>query len=126
MPEAPAQPPATTQAVLDKAKEVGALLARHEAVRKLDAATAALESDVEARRAANDLARLADELAQREAQGQPATEQDRAKLTQAQAAVARSAALRGFQVAQMDYLDLLRSIDRQIAGDGPGAANPRG
>ncbi|MEM7680978.1 MAG: YlbF family regulator [Planctomycetota bacterium] len=117
-----AQAPATTQAVLDQARAVGALLARHEVTQKLDAAATTLEADVDARRAANDLARLADALSKKEAQGQPASAEDRAKLTQAQAAVSQSIPLRNFQVAQMDYMDLLRSIDRAITESAPPAS----
>ena len=105
---------ATTQDVLDKARELGDLIGEHDAARRLDAAAKALDADREAQRALTDLERHAQALGQKEQAGQPIEVEDKRRLQALQNAVVKSPTLRDFQVAQMDLLDLLRKVDDAI------------
>lgn len=105
---------ATTQEVLDKAKELGDLIAEHDAAKKLDAAVKALDADRDAQRAITDLERHAQSLAKKEQGGQPIEVEDKRKMQALQNAVVKNPTLRDFQVAQMDVLDLLRKVDENV------------
>lgn len=70
----------------------------------------------------NDYNRLLQALAQKEAGGRPIEVEDKRKLEQLQGAVVRNPVLRDLQVAQMDYVDLLRQVDELIQGGAPDAA----
>jgi cell fate (sporulation/competence/biofilm development) regulator YlbF (YheA/YmcA/DUF963 family) len=111
---------ATTQEILKAAKDLGTLVATHEAARKLEAAARKLEADVEAQRLLTDFNRLVSRLSEKEAAGRPIEVDDKRQLEKQQNLVIRNAILRDFQMAQMDYLDLMRKVDDAISG-GPAA-----
>ncbi|MEM1213098.1 MAG: YlbF family regulator [Planctomycetota bacterium] len=118
MPE-PIATPATTEQVLDLARQLGRLIAQHPAAAALDAATQTLEQDTDAQRAANDLNRHTQTLSEKQAAGKPIEVEDKRKLETLQKAVTTSPILGQLQLAQMDYLDLMRRVDQAISGDTP-------
>lgn len=112
---------ATTEDILKRARELGDLIQGHPAAKKLETVLGKLQADLEAQRAMTDYNRLLQTLGEKETAGQPIEVDDKKKLEAAQKAVMRSATLRDFQVAQMDYLDLMRKVDEAIEGAAPGS-----
>ena len=107
---------ASTDQIMEAANALGEMVAEHEATKRMESAVSALESDVDAQRAVADLNRHIESLGKKQAEGQPIEVGDKRRLETLQKAVTRSAVLREVQVAQMDYLDLMRRIDDAITG----------
>lgn len=106
----------TTQEILDAAQKLGKLIASHDSAQKLEQAARKLQGDVEAQRILTDYNRQLEKVADKEAHGKPIEVDDKRQLEKLQASVVRNAVLREFQVAQMDYLDLMRRVDEAMAG----------
>jgi cell fate (sporulation/competence/biofilm development) regulator YlbF (YheA/YmcA/DUF963 family) len=117
---------ATTQEILSAAEKVGKLIASHDTARKLEAAMGRLQADVDAQRVLNDYNRHLQKLGEKEQAGQPIEVAEKQQLEKLQNAVIRNAILRDFQMAQMDYLDLMRKVDEAMAGQGEQAGGPAG
>jgi cell fate (sporulation/competence/biofilm development) regulator YlbF (YheA/YmcA/DUF963 family) len=119
---------ATTQEILKAAEDLGKLISTHETAKKFDDAVRKLQADVEAQRVLNDYNRQLQKLGEKEAAGKPVEVDDKRQLEKLQAAVIRNPLLRQFQIAQMDYLDLMRRVDEAMAGSpgGPEGAAPAG
>ncbi|MCX5662655.1 MAG: YlbF family regulator [Planctomycetota bacterium] len=114
----------TTQDILDAAQKLGKLIASHDSAGKLEAAARKLQGDVEAQRILTDYNRHLEKVSEKEATGKPIEVADKQQLEKLQGAVVRNPILRDFQVAQMDYLDLMRRVDEAMAGGEPAAAAP--
>lgn len=114
----------TTDDVLKKARELGDLIAGHPATKKLEGVLQNLQGDTDAQRALNDYNRHLQALAEKEQSGRPIEVEDKRKLEQLQGAVVRNPVLRDFQMAQMDYLDLMRQVDEATQGASAGGAAP--
>ena len=113
---------ATTQDILDAAKSLGKLISTHPAAKRMDDLMKKLQSDREAQRALTDFNRHMQMLSQKEQMGQPIEVEDKRKMDQFQSAVAANLVLRELQMAQMDYLDLMRQVDDLVSGaEGEGA-----
>ncbi|MEM6553272.1 MAG: YlbF family regulator [Planctomycetota bacterium] len=110
-------PSTTTAEVLKLARQLGQLITQHPAAAAMDAATKTLEQDTDAQRAATDLNRHTQALAEKQAAGKPIEVDDKRKLEALQKAVTTSPVLGQLQLAQMDYLDLMRQVDQAITGD---------
>ncbi len=118
---------ATTQDILNAARDLGKLIATHEAARKFDESIRKLQGDVEAQRVLNDYNRQVAKLGEKEAGGKPIEVEDKRQLQNLQGAVMRNPTLRDFQLAQMDYVDLMRKVDEAMSGEAePAAAAPQG
>lgn len=116
----------TTDDILTKARELGGLIAAHDAAVKLAATMDRLQKDTDAQRAVNDLNRHYDAVARKQAEGKPIEVEDKRKLETLQLAVAKNPVLRDLQTHQMDYVDLLRQVDDAIQGEaGPADVPPR-
>jgi cell fate (sporulation/competence/biofilm development) regulator YlbF (YheA/YmcA/DUF963 family) len=116
--------PVTTQDVLNKAHELGDLIAQHPAAKKMEDILKRLQDDTDAQRAMNDYNRHLQALSEKEAAGKPIEVEDKRKLEALQNAVIRNPILRDFQVGQMDYLDLMRKVDEAIQGGPDPAPTP--
>jgi len=116
----------STQEILDEAKKVGQMVAEHDATKKLESALKTLESDTDAQQAITDFNRHLQALAQKEQAGKPIEVQDKQKLESLQQAVVMNLNLRNFQIAQMDYVDLLRQIDEAITSESSDALSAFG
>lgn len=107
---------ATTQEILDAAADLGKLIARHSAADKFNQAVKALQEDLPAQRALTDYQRHVSAIGEKEALGKPIEVEDKQKLETLQGQVIRTPVLRDFQLAQMDFLDLMRQVDTAISG----------
>jgi len=108
-----------SQEVVQQARRLGEMIAEHDAAKKLDAAVAALEADVEAQRALTDLNRHSQRLDDKQREGKPIEVEDKRKAETLRKAVVRSPVLRDLQMAQMDYADLMREVQTAIDGSTP-------
>ena len=113
---------ADTEAILTAAAELGKLIAEHPATQKYEDVLKRLEDDTAAQRLMTDLNRHRQTVAEKEAKGQPIEVDDKRKLTQLQQDVAVHPVLRELQMAQMDYVDLMRKVDRKMSETGGPAA----
>ena len=120
---------ASTQDILKAATDLGELIGQHTAALRLQDAAKLLESDRDAQRAMVDFNRFMQEIQQKEATGQPIEVEEKHKIDALQKAVAQSLPLQNFQMAQMDYLDLMRQVDEAVSGkqnDQPAAQADQG
>ncbi len=106
---------ASTEQILQAAAELGRLVASHPATAKFEQTVKTLEGDQAAQRTLNDYNRQLALISDKESQGTPIEVDDKRKLASLQDAVAANPTLREFQMAQMDYLDLMRKVDDAIA-----------
>lgn len=118
--------PVTTDDILKKARELGDLIGQHPAAKKLEDVLTRLQADIEAQRAMTDYNRHLQVLGEKEAAGKPIEVGDKRKLDDLQKAVVRNRTLSDFQLAQMDYLDLMRKVDEAIEGAAPGGGGAGG
>ena len=108
---------AATDDILRQARELGKLIADHEAARQLTEALDSLQKDTAAQRALTDFDRHVQSLGEKQAAGKPIEVEDKRKLETLQLAVARNPLLRDLQVRQMDYLDLLQQVDAAMRSE---------
>ncbi|MEE9211368.1 MAG: YlbF family regulator [Phycisphaeraceae bacterium] len=114
---------ATTQDIQNAARELGKLIATHEAAVKFEATLKKLDADIEAQRVLNDYNRHLTMIAQKEQNSAPIEVEDKRKLEQLHNQVVQNPLLREFQVAQMDYVDLMRGVEEAMAGRPAAAPN---
>jgi len=107
---------ATDDQIMKAAGELGELLGEHPKVSRLEAAIGKLKEDVEAQRALNDLNRHLQTVAEKEMSGQPIEVAEKRKLQDLQTTVVHNLVLQEFQLAQMDYVDLVRKLDDAMYG----------
>lgn len=110
---------ATTQEIIKAATDLGKLIASHDAAAKFEESVRKLQADVEAQRVLNDYNRFMNKLGEKEMQGQAIEVEEKKQLEKLQQTVVRNSVLRTFQMAQMDYLDLMRRVDEAMSGGGP-------
>jgi len=108
---------ATTQEILAAATKLGEMIATHPSAAKLKEAGDALEKDVDAQRVLMDYQRKMQELSEKEANQQPIEVEDKHALEAMQKKVMTNSLLGKLQMAQMDYLDLMRQVEDRMAGD---------
>jgi cell fate (sporulation/competence/biofilm development) regulator YlbF (YheA/YmcA/DUF963 family) len=116
---------ATTEQIQEKAKELGQLIADHEATQRLEEAGRALDNDQDAQQLVNQFNQQLQELAQKQQSGQPIEAHEKQQLQQIQQQVATNIKVQNLQQAQMDYLDLVRQAFAKVteeAGGGEGEA----
>lgn len=106
---------ATAQEILTAARELGKMISTHQAVTKFQDVLKRLSDDVQAQRTFNDYQRHLQTIAQKEVEGKPIEVADKRKLEQLQKQVIGTQLLQEFQIAQMDYSDLMRQVDGAIA-----------
>jgi len=104
-----------TAQILDAATKLGRLLADHPAMKKYRELLKAIREDTEAQRLLADYSRQMDTIAEKEAKGQPVEVEDKRRLSDLQGRVAMHPQLREMQVAQMDYVDLMRKVDEAMS-----------
>lgn len=112
----------TTEQIMKAARALGEQIAQHPAAAKFHQVVEKLEKDVEAQRVMADYQRLIQKLGEKEAQGQPIEVSEKRQVEQLQGSVMRNPLLQQLQMAQMDYLDLMRQVDEAISGDTGGGA----
>jgi len=120
---------ATTDELLKDARALGEKIATHDAAKKFEEAVKALRDDADAQRLLNDHNRAIMAVAEKEQKGEPVEVEDKRKLEDLQKKVVSNRTLRQLQMAQMDYVDLMRQVDQAMSGsaapeDAPADVSP--
>ncbi len=114
---------ADTAQILDVATKLGRLLDEHPAMKKYRGLLKAIREDTEAQRLLADYTRQMDTIAEKESNGQPIEVEDKRRLSDLQGQVAMHPKLREMQVAQMDYIDLMRKVDEAMSSGSASSAD---
>jgi len=128
---------AQTQQILDEASKLGDLVATHPAVAKYKSAQKAVADDTDANRLMAEFNRQLETLARQEQSGMPVTDAQARQLESLQGQIISHIKIKNLNMAQVEFIDLLRRINQQIqgrlvdvtppkAGAAPGAARLAG
>ena len=124
-----------TQQLMEEAEKLGRLVAQHPAVARYKSAQKSVADDPEAGRMLADMDRQIEALSRQEQSGLPITDAQRAALEAAQNRVVSHIKIKNWNLAQVEFVDLLRKITQTIqrqlgdqagAGGGAGAPAPTG
>ena len=124
--------PVDTQQIMEEAEKLGKVVAQHPAVARYKQAQKAVADDPEAGRMLADMDRQIETLSRQEQAGLPITDAQRAALEAAQNRVVSHIKIKNWNLAQVEFVDLLRKISQTIQrqlGDQPaggGAGTPGG
>ena len=114
--------PVDTQQIMEEAEKLGKVVAQHPAVARYKQAQKAVADDPEAGRMLADMDRQIETLARQEQAGLPITDAQRAALEAAQNRVVSHIKIKNWNLAQVEFIDLLRKITQTIQrqlGDQP-------
>ena len=106
--------PVDTQQILDEAEKVGRMVADHPAVEKYRNAQKAVAEDPEASRALAEFERQLETLGRQEQAGMPVTDAQRQTLEQLQSRIISNIKVKALNMAQVDFIDLLRKVTQTI------------
>jgi cell fate (sporulation/competence/biofilm development) regulator YlbF (YheA/YmcA/DUF963 family) len=106
--------PVDTQQILDEAERIGKMVAEHPAVEKYRTAQRAVAEDPEASRALAEFERQLETLGRQEQAGMPVTDAQRATLEQLQSRIISNIKVKALNMAQVDFIDLLRKVTQTI------------
>ena len=121
--------PVDTQQIMDEAEKLGRLVAQHPAVARYKQAQKAVSDDPEAGRMLAEMERQIESLARQEQSGLPITDAQRAALESAQNRVVSHIKIKNWNMAQVEFVDLLRKITQTIQrqlGDQPAGSPASG
>ena len=121
--------PVDTQQIMDEAEKLGKIVAQHPAIARYKAAQKAVADDPEAGRMLADMDRQIEALSRQEQAGLPITDAQRAALESAQNRVVSHIKIKNWNLAQVEFVDLLRKISQTIQrqlGDQPPAGTAPG
>ena len=121
--------PVDTQQIMDEAEKLGKIVAQHPAVARYKAAQKAVADDPEAGRLLADMDRQIEALSRQEQSGMPISDAQRAALEASQNRVVSHLKIKNWNMAQVDFVDLLRKISQTIQrqlGDQPPAGGAGG
>lgn len=136
MPDEPTQTTEPQAQIMEAARKLGELVAKHPAIRKYAEAQEALSRDADATRLLGEFERRAAVLMRNEQMGQVVGEGERRELEALQQQIASNLRVKAFSIAQTEMTDLLRRVsqawqrpvaDAQGAGGegaAPAAASP--
>jgi cell fate (sporulation/competence/biofilm development) regulator YlbF (YheA/YmcA/DUF963 family) len=111
-----------TQQLMQEAEKLGRLVAQHPAVARYKSAQKAVSDDPEAGRMLADMDRQIEALSRQEQSGLPISDAQRAALEAAQNRVVSHIKIKNWNMAQVEFIDLLRKITQTIQrqlGDQP-------
>ena len=103
-----------TQSIMEAAEKLSAMVAEHPAVGKYKAAQKAVSDDPEAGRLLADFERQIETLARQEQSGMPVTDAQRRQLEGLQGRIVSHIKIKNLNLAQVDFIDLLRKINQTI------------
>jgi cell fate (sporulation/competence/biofilm development) regulator YlbF (YheA/YmcA/DUF963 family) len=106
--------PVDTQQILDAADKVGQMVAQHPAVERYKQAQQTLSQDPDAARMLNEFNRQLMTLARQEEAGMPVTDAQRHSLESLQTQLASHIKIKAFNLAQVEFVDLLRKVSDAI------------
>jgi cell fate (sporulation/competence/biofilm development) regulator YlbF (YheA/YmcA/DUF963 family) len=99
---------------MDEASKLGDLVAQHPAVAKYKAAQKAFSEDTDATRLMAEFNRQLEALARQEQSGMPVTDAQAKQLESLQSQIISHIKIKNLNMAQVDFVDLLRKINQQI------------
>jgi cell fate (sporulation/competence/biofilm development) regulator YlbF (YheA/YmcA/DUF963 family) len=104
--------PVDTQQILDAAAKLGLMLKEHPAVERYKAAQKSVTDDAEAGRLMADFERQLEALGRQEQQGHPITDAQRMQVEALQSRIVSHIKIKNLNMAQMDFVNLLRQISQ--------------
>ncbi len=107
-----------TSQILAAATSLGRMISEHPAMKKYRQVLEAVREDTQAQHLLADYSRQMDLIQEKESQGRPIEVEDKRRLSDLQGRVAMHPVLRDMQMAQMDYVDLMRKVDEAMASGG--------
>jgi len=106
--------PVDTQQLLDEAEKLGKLVAQHPAIEKYKQAQRSIAEDPDASRSLAEFDRQLETLARQEQAGMPVTDAQRQTLESLQQRIASNIKVKALNMAQVEFMDLLRKITQTI------------
>ena len=106
--------PVDTDQIIAEAEKIGQLVLQHPAVVRYKAAQKAVEDDPEATRLLNDFTRQMDTLERQMQAGMNVTDAQRAGIEALQSRIVSHLKIKALNLAQVDFVDLLRKITQTI------------
>jgi cell fate (sporulation/competence/biofilm development) regulator YlbF (YheA/YmcA/DUF963 family) len=106
--------PVDTQHIMEEAEKLGKIVAQHPAIAKYKAAQKAVSEDAEATRMLGDMERQIEALGRQEQAGMPITDAQRMALETAQNRVVSHIKIKAWNMAQVEFVDILRKISQTI------------
>ena len=100
------------QEMMELARKLGELVARHPAIRKHAEAQEALSRDGDATRLLGEFERRAQVMMRNEQMGQPVAESERRELETLQQQIASNIRVKAYSIAQTEMTDLLRRVSQ--------------
>jgi cell fate (sporulation/competence/biofilm development) regulator YlbF (YheA/YmcA/DUF963 family) len=116
--------PVDTQQILDEAEKLGQLVSQHPAVDRYKQAQKAVADDAEASRLMADFERAYAKLAQQAEAGLPVTDAQRDQLESIQSKIVSHIKVKNLNLAQVEFVDLLRKVGQTIQKPLAGGAGP--
>ena len=116
--------PVDTQQILDEAEKLGQLVSQHPAVDRYKQAQKAVADDAEASRLMADFERAYAKLAQQAEAGLPVTDAQRDQLESIQSRIVSHIKVKNLNLAQVEFVDLLRKVGQTIQKPLTGASGP--
>jgi cell fate (sporulation/competence/biofilm development) regulator YlbF (YheA/YmcA/DUF963 family) len=102
------------QQIMDAAEKLGQMIADHPAVAKYKQAQKAVTEDAEASRLLSEFERQVENLARQEQSGMPVTDAQRQQLEAIQSHLVSHIKIKAWNIAQVEFVDLLRKINQTI------------
>jgi cell fate (sporulation/competence/biofilm development) regulator YlbF (YheA/YmcA/DUF963 family) len=118
--------PADTTQILAEADKLGQLVAQHPAVDRYKQAQKAVADDPDANRAMADFERQLETLARQEQSGMPVTDAQRQQLEAVQSRIVSNIKVKALNMAQVEFIDLLRKVNQAVQGKVVDAAGAGG
>ena len=123
--------PVDTQQIMDEANKLGDLVAQHPAVARYKDARRAVEQDPDANRLLAEFDRQIEALGRQQQAGMPVTDAQQQSLEALQSRIVSHIKIKAMNLAQVEFIDLLRKITQTIQGrlnlqEGPAAGSGAG
>ena len=103
-----------TQQLMDEAEKLGKLVAQHPAIERYKSAQKSVAEDPDASRLLADFERTLAKLDQQAQAGMPVTDAQRDQLEALQSRIVSHIKVKALNLAQVDFVDLLRKITQTI------------
>ncbi len=120
--------PADTDDILAHSAKLGQMLVEHPAVTKYKQAQKSVADDTDARSLMGDFNRMIEALGRQEQQGMSISDAQRLSLEALQSRLASNIKVKALNIAQMEFMDLLRKVSeswqKPLGGAMGGGAEP--
>ena len=108
--------PVDTQQIMDEASKLGDLVAQHPAIVRYKDARKAIEQDADATRLLAEFDRQIEALARQQQSGLPVTDAQQSQLEALQSRIVSHLKIKAMNLAQVEFIDILRRITQTIQG----------